>query len=220
MIQPIARVKSSGNKYYSQPSTPGQPHKWAEEIKAWADGYQVEWRYGIDESKVAEPYELQENWNAWRPCLFPSQGEPNWFSGEIVFRIADENYVAPKMWTRLEVEMDLWPAVRCNGSMMTLHEVLVVLQYMGLLVDDSKPAAPNNTPISPDPPEAPSTPELGGRGALVRYCPACGHLGPAPAAPFIACCPDHSEAAMVPRSVAEQAQREFNRSIGRDGEVT
>lgn len=44
-----------------EPSPATTPHKWAKEIKAWADGAQIERRY--------EDY---LGWQTWGPCLYPS----------------------------------------------------------------------------------------------------------------------------------------------------
>lgn len=40
----------------------------------------------------------------------------------------------------------------------------------------------------------------------IRYCPACGHLGPLPKG-SLSCCPDGSRAARVPEEIARQAAK-------------
>lgn len=64
----------------------GQPHKWAAEIKAWADGRLVQWRY-VMPAKVPEPFQIKPGFDEWRDCSYPSRGQPNWSNPQMEFRI-------------------------------------------------------------------------------------------------------------------------------------
>lgn len=62
----------------SAPSIPGKPHRWATEIKAWADGRLVQSRciFGMNAP------------SQWSDCHYASRGEPNWDNTTMEFRIA------------------------------------------------------------------------------------------------------------------------------------
>ncbi len=65
---------------------PGQPHKWAAEIKHWADGGLVQWRYTSE--ALPAWAQVKDIESPWRDSHYANAGMPNWMSGEIVFRIA------------------------------------------------------------------------------------------------------------------------------------
>jgi hypothetical protein len=60
------------------PNVPGQPHRWADAICAWARGGLVQSRYINSEATDAD----------WQDQPYASQGMPNWHSSEIEFRVA------------------------------------------------------------------------------------------------------------------------------------
>lgn len=60
------------------PSIPGQPHRWAEVIAAWAHGKLVQWRY-------ANPEATDDD---WQDCPYPSAGRPNFEHEAFEFRVA------------------------------------------------------------------------------------------------------------------------------------
>lgn len=53
---------------------------------------------------------------------------------------------------------------------------------------------------------------LAGAGYAVRYCPACGSIGPVPSG-AVSCCPDGNEAVEIPHNVAVQAAEGFKARI-------
>jgi hypothetical protein len=56
------------------------PHKWSEVIKAWADGYPIQFRYFS---------QCLEKWSDWMD--FPEEFEPiNWGNPSTEFRIKPE----------------------------------------------------------------------------------------------------------------------------------
>ena len=57
-----------------EPNIPGQPHRWAAEICAWARGELVQWRFAGSEA-------------AWKNCDYPSRGMPSWSNQDIEFRV-------------------------------------------------------------------------------------------------------------------------------------
>ena len=64
----------------ASPNIPGQPHRWAEEIKAWADGLLVQYRFRLSNS--------QRSGDGWVDCHYPSCGEPEWERPDVDYRIA------------------------------------------------------------------------------------------------------------------------------------
>ena len=56
----------------NEPKTPPVPHKWAKEIKAWADGYQIQAKY--------------PSWKTW-----VNLASPNWKTEKEIFRVKPEN---------------------------------------------------------------------------------------------------------------------------------
>lgn len=57
---------------------PGQPHRWSEAIKHWADGGLVQWGYAGE--LATSTY--------WRDCSYANAGMPNWHNGALQFRVA------------------------------------------------------------------------------------------------------------------------------------
>ena len=75
----------------ASPNIPGQPHRWADEIKAWADGRLVQWRsLRLAASNCHAP---------WVDCLYPSCGRPEWENTGLEFRIAPET---PELRRRMQ----------------------------------------------------------------------------------------------------------------------
>lgn len=54
---------------------PGIPHRWTTEIKEWADGGLVQWRYA-------------GSMDSWTNCEYASRGMPNWNNDDLEFRVA------------------------------------------------------------------------------------------------------------------------------------
>lgn len=81
-----------------------KPHKWAKEIKAWADGAEIEYRY-YDRDTYADEWEVEE-YPSWNDALFeyrikPQPKEPQYLyvyrlhnSSEAGFML-DKNHEAP-----------------------------------------------------------------------------------------------------------------------------
>ena len=72
------------------PNIPGQPHRWADSIGAWARGELVQWRYRGDDATDAD----------WRDCDYPSRGMPNWHNDLIEFRVAPHGVLVPDHKTK------------------------------------------------------------------------------------------------------------------------
>lgn len=64
---------------------PGQPHRWAPEICAWAQGMLVQWRYA--QPRYAH-LEIKASEQGWRDCSYANAGMPNWHHLDTEFRIA------------------------------------------------------------------------------------------------------------------------------------
>lgn len=65
---------------------PGQPHRWADAISAWAHGHLVQWRYVSPKATGVD----------WRDCPYPSRGRPNFEDRALEFRVAGLTiHVAP-----------------------------------------------------------------------------------------------------------------------------